>query len=317
MSESLWKPSADVARLRARAALNRTIRAFFEARGVTEVEVPLMASTAALDPHIDSFSTQSDSDRYYLQSSPEYLMKRLLAAGAGDIYQLGKAFRREQAGRLHNPEFTLLEWYRCGFDDRKLMQEVAELIGACLPGVEQNYLSYGDLFERYTDLNPHTASIRELMRCGQREVGVDWQDDDRNLWLDLLMTHVVEPAMPQGLLFVFDYPVSHAALARTSINDRGEPVAKRFEVFLNGVELANGYWELTDTVEQRQRFEEDCLERSRLQKEACAMDERLLQAMASGLPDCAGVALGVDRLLMVMCGAECIGDVISFDHSAC
>lgn len=311
-----WRPTASFEVLKLRAELLKKLRAFFDVRSVLEVETPSLSHAAATDRHLASFRVKNrDSEPLYLHTSPEFPMKRLLAAGSGDIWQLCKVFRAGEAGRFHNPEFTLIEWYRLGFDHHRLMREVAELIIALVPSVtaEPEYLTYRAAFQRYAGINPmqtDAAACREVLRIRGNEVPAA-KALDTDSWLDLLAGEVVYPALGHGqATFVYDYPASQAALAR--IRPDTPPVAERFEVFVNGIELANGFHELADADEQRRRFERD-LELRRVDKlPAMPMDEHLLQALQRGLPDCAGVALGFDRLLMLAAGARSIEDVIGF-----
>ena len=295
-------------------------RAFFHARDVWEVETPVLSQAATADPHIDSFSLSSLQGRAprYLHSSPEFPMKRLLAAGSGSIYQVCKVFREGEAGRRHNPEFTLLEWYRIGFDHRALMNEVdalvrelvQETVGEHLPLAESQYFTYQEALQRFADLDLLNAEVATLQDCARRHgLDVPALGDERDAWLDLLMSHVVEPALPRDCpVFIYDYPASQAALARV----RGE-VAERFELYINGMELANGFHELDDANEQRRRFEQENQLRLQAGLVAMPLDEHLLAALEQGLPDCAGVALGFDRLLMLIAGQTDIAAVLSFD----
>ena len=247
----------------------------------------------------------------YLQTSPEYAMKRLLAAGSGAIYQICKVFRDGERGRRHNPEFTMLEWYRPGFDHHRLMDEVDALLQAVLGAAAAERISYADAFRRHAGIDPHAASDGEL-RSRVAALGVSGIAElDRDDLLNLLLTHTVEQRLGVSRpTFLFDYPASQAALARIRPGD--PPVAERFEVFIDGVELANGFHELADPDEQRRRFAADLEERRRRGLPEVAVDERLLAALAAGLPDCAGVALGVDRLVMLKAGTRNIADVIAF-----
>ena len=318
---SLWQPSASIEHLQKRAETVRFIRDFFYAREVLEVETPLMSSCAVSDPFIDSieveytsFPADSDSEQFYLQTSPEYAMKRLLAAGSGPIYQLAKAFRNGELGRRHNPEFTMLEWYRPGFDDSALMDEIEALISPLLSlsGIER--ITYTELFQRHLGIDIEQMSAADLALETKNHVDIQLQDDDRDTWLNLLMSHVIEPQLTSvPALFVTEYPASQAALARVRLNDQQVPVAARFELFVRGVELANGYHELTDAAEQKKRLEADQAKRKEMALPERPLDYRLVDALSAGLPDCAGVALGVDRLLMLMLESESIADVISFD----
>ena len=319
-----WRPSAALATLRLRAELLARIRAFFAARGVLEVETPMLSAAAITEPNLASFSTvySGPGARYgqtlYLHTSPEFPMKRLLAAGSGCIYQIARVFRDGEAGRRHNPEFTLLEWYRVGFDHHRLMDEVAELVTELLAGrlalAEPERLSYGELFQRHLALNPHQASVAELGAGAEhRSVPIPpgMPADDADPWLDLLLTHGIEPKLGRGrLTFVYDYPASQAALARLRPGD--PPVGERFELYLNGVELANGFHELGDAGEQRRRFEAENAARRALGLPIMPVDENLLAALEAGLPDCAGVALGFDRLVMLAAGKESLAEVLAF-----
>lgn len=307
-----WQPAASLPMLTLRANVYHQIRTFFASKHVMEVDTPLMASSTVTDPHIDSFIVENAGDAAYLQTSPEYFMKRLLAAGAGDIYSLSKAFRLDESGRYHNREFTLLEWYRTGFDDRQLARELIDLIAVLAPGIEPHFATYGELFEDACGLNPHSASAVVLRALGQQMLGVDWRDEHKSLWLDLLFTHKVEPMIGERLQVIWDYPACQSALARIGTDDRGQRVARRFEIYWKGIELANGYWELTDVEEQRRRFAADNTLRAQAERVTLPADEHLLAALTHGLPDCAGVALGVDRLLMCLSGAQSISQVLSF-----
>jgi lysyl-tRNA synthetase class 2 len=309
--------------LRLRAELLARIRSFFAGRNILEVDTPALSCAASTDPALQSFTTDYSGPgcvpgtSYYLHTSPEFPMKRLLAAGAGSIYQLCKVFRDGEYGAQHNPEFTLLEWYRTGFDHLDLMDEVEQLLTAVLAGIAPldsvHHWTYRELFLQFADIDPFTVLPGELKARLESEsdiTPVGLSEDDLDCWLDLVMTHIIEPELGPGLVFVRDYPASQAALAR--LRPGTPPVAARFEAYLNGIELANGFHELADAAEQRVRFEHD-LERRRQGKLVdVAMDARLLSALESGLPDCAGVALGVDRLLMIASGANCLRDVIAF-----
>lgn len=306
-------PTATLENLRLRASVNRYIRRFFETRQLLEVEPPVLVSAPVSDPWIESVTARCSEQTFYLHTSPEYAMKRLLVAGSGAIYSLGKVFRSGEAGRRHNPEFTLLEWYRLGYDDRRLMGEVAELLAGLLPDLEVQTLTYRNWFEQSLGIDPHRATAQELAALAHQCFDTAIESDDRDLWLDLLVSHHLEPAMAPGLTFICDYPASQAALARIVKDDTGQLVARRFEAFLDGMELANGYWELSDAGEQRRRFEADQRKRRAAERPVHPLDEKFLAALEQGLPDCAGVALGVDRLLMCLADAERIGQVLAFD----
>ena len=317
-----WRPTASLDALRLRAVLLGRIRAFFSARDVLEVDTPVLSRAAATDPALQSFTSiytgpgPASGATVYLHTSPEFPMKRLLAAGSGSIYQICKVFRDAESGARHNPEFTLLEWYRTGFDHFDLMDEVESLLREVLKGiaapVSVDHWTYRELFLEYVGVDPFATSQAELKSLLEVQHGVIavGMQDDLDTWLDLVMTHVIEPRLGPGLVFVRDYPASQAALAR--LRSASPPVAARFEVYLNGVELANGFHELADATEQRQRFARECEWRRQHHAPPVSMDEQLLAALESGLPDCAGVALGLDRLLMIACGAHRLDDVIAF-----
>lgn len=314
-----WRPAAALETLRLRARLLEQVRGFFAARGVLEVETPCLSAAATTDPAIESFTTAytgpgaAAGAPRYLHTSPEFAMKRLLAAGSGPIYQLARVFRQGEAGRRHNPEFTLLEWYRPGMDHHGLMTEVAALVQALLGEMAVERLSYAEAFGRYAGVEPHGASLESLQECaaGHGIVPVAGLGDERDAWLDLLLSHVVEPQLGQaGLTFIYDYPASQAALAR--VRPGPPPVAERFELYCGGMELANGFHELSDGAEQRRRFEADSRRRAVLGQPTPPMDEHLLAALEHGLPACAGVAVGFDRLVMLAAGAGHIEQVLAF-----
>jgi lysyl-tRNA synthetase class 2 len=313
-----WRPSASLDALKARAALLASIREFFRRRDVLEVETPLLCTSGVTDPAIEPLLVERGNSvpaQRYLQTSPEYAMKRLLATGSGPIFQIARAFRDGEAGARHNPEFTLLEWYRPGFDLQQLMVETGDLLTACLGDLPCHRRSYRQWFTDLLQLDPMTATVAELEACARQQLDLGAMAGDRDLWLDLLTSHLLEPLLAKlGMCFIYDYPESQAALARVELED-GIPVARRFEVYVNGVELANGYHELTDAVEQRRRFERDNARRREYGLPERPLDENLLAALEHGLPDCSGVALGVDRLLMLQLGAINISDVLAFDWS--
>ncbi len=319
--QSSWGPAAGSEALQARARLLSAIREFFQHKGVMEVETPVCSASATTDPALESLATSftgpgaAQGESLYLHTSPEFPMKRLLAAGSGPIYQICKVFRDGEFGRLHNPEFSLLEWYRPGFDQHQLMDEVAELVNGLLPEpLPVQRTSYAELFQGHLGLDPHTCPVEHLrghaLRFGVSGAeALDLQDADG--WLDLLLTHCIEPHLGKdGLCFVYDYPVTQASLARIRPGD--PPLAERFELYMDGVELANGFHELTSAQEQRMRFEADLEQRRRQGLKQVPMDENLLAALDHGMPDCSGVALGIDRLLMRLTGAGHIRDVLAF-----
>jgi len=305
-------------RLRARAQLLRRVRRFFDGRGVMEVCTPVLSRAAGTDPAIEPLRTCYTGPEYpggldlYLQTSPEFPMKRLLAEGSGPIYQLAQVFRDGEYGLRHNPEFTLLEWYRPGFDHHQLMDEVADLVRACLgEPLEVEKFTYVDLFLEHIGVHPLDADVAELLAAAEQLGLVVEGVTDRNEWLDLFMSLVIEPRLGRDrLTFVHDYPASQASLAR--LNPGDSRFASRFELYFRGVELANGFHELTDAAEQRRRFEEENRQREKKGQRLLPLDENLLAALEAGLPDCAGVALGLDRLLMLSLNASCLDDVLSF-----
>ncbi len=309
-----WRPSADITALGRRAQLLSEIRHFFAARGVLEVDTPLLASAPVTDPNIEAITAQSPSGegQMYLQTSPEFAMKRLLAAGSGPIYQICKAFRRGERGRRHNPEFTMLEWYRPGMSLDALIDEVVAVITLASGSVDVALLTYQKVFELHCHLNPHTASLAELKVCARRHLDLGFDSDDRDLWLQLLMSSVVEPALdPAQISIVYDFPETQAALAKIAVNGDGHPVARRFEAFFAGMELANGYDELRDANELVRRIGDDHRRRGLSGQDLPPIDRYLLKAMPC-LPECTGVAIGFDRLVMIACKAERIDQVIAF-----
>jgi lysyl-tRNA synthetase class 2 len=274
-----WRPSCDLAALSARADLLKAIRRFFDERGVLEVQTALIGGHTVTDLHIESMAVGSAG---YLQTSPEYQLKRLLAAGTPSIYQLSQAFRAGETGRLHNPEFTLLEWYRLGFDDEALMSEVGALVDLVLGPADYRSIPYAEL------VGPLDPGAEEL---------------------DLAFSRAVD-GLGEGRFFITRYPAAQAALARLCEDD--PTCAARFELVVDGVELANGYHELTDPDEQRRRFAADIEARRLKGLVEPTVDEKFLEALEAGLPDCAGVALGVDRLLMLAMGADSLAEVMPF-----
>jgi len=306
-----WQPTADSGILKKRAKIFARIRRFFEVRDVIEVETPLLSHGAVTDPHILSMKV-SLSQPMYLQTSPEYAMKRLLCAGMGSIYQICKAFRLDEKGKKHNPEFTILEWYRIPFDHHDLMDEMDLFLQEILQTQKAERCTVADIFLKFLNINPHHASIDALEKCARDRHLSFKKNEDKNFWFDLLFSHCIEPHLGhERPLFLFDYPASQAALARVKGNN--PPVASRFEVYFKGIELANGFHELSNAAEQRKRFQKDMVEREKKGIEVPALDENFLAALQHGLPDCAGVALGIDRLVMLALQCESISQVISFD----
>lgn len=319
--KTTWHPSASLETLRKRAFITKTIRDFFAAREIMEVETPLMCYTSVTDPFIQSIpvhfeaNPRENEQLYYLQTSPEYAMKRLLAAGSGPIFQITKVFRQGEVGRFHNPEFTMLEWYRPDVDHHQLMDEMDELLQCILHTAFAERKSYADLFQAFLQIDPHNASLAALKACAKaNKLDVIMEMSDRDTWLNLLMSHLIEPHLGErSPFFVYDFPASQAALAR--IRDGNPPLASRFEVYYKGIELANGFHELQNVSEHRKRFAANLKTRQTLSLPTLAIDEFFLAALEQGLPDCAGVALGIDRLVMLATGQDCIADVLSFDFS--
>ncbi|MDQ2993517.1 MAG: elongation factor P--(R)-beta-lysine ligase [Pseudomonadota bacterium] len=305
-----WQPTATINALKQRAEIIKTIRDFFYERGVLEVETPLLCYSSTIEPHLHSFHIPGTG---YLQTSPEFAMKRLLAANSGPIYQLGKAFRAEESGRNHNREFTLLEWYRPGFDHHQLMDEIDALIITILKCEKADRKTYQSIFLELLNIDPLTASIAALQDAAAH-INAPVLGDDRDAWLQLLMSHAIEPNIGQERpIFIYDFPASQAALAK--INPQQPQVADRFELYFHGLELVNGYHELTDAAEQHRRFIADNATRRNNQLPELPIDMRLLTALAQPFPECAGVALGVDRVIMLALAATHIEDVISFTES--
>ena len=321
--DASWMPSASRDALRMRAWLNRLVREFFHARDVLEIETPMLSQAGNTDPNIASFSlefsgrTDGAPRTRWLRTSPEFALKRLLAAGIGDCYELGRVFRDGEAGGRHNPEFSMLEWYRVGWDHRRLIDEVAELVQAALSRVGRTaslrVVRYRDLYWDVLGVDPFLADDT-VLRDALGDVVIDPHGLGRDDWLDLLLTHRLQPAFNSNeLLAVVDYPSSQCALARIASDGDGFPVAERFELYLGPLELANGYHELLEAAEQSARFASDGRVRHARGAGIPPTDARMLAALMSGLPACAGVALGVDRLLMAMLDASRIADVLAFD----
>ncbi len=303
-----------------RAELYVLIRAFFSERGVLEVETPVMSAGANTDPNIQSFSTRfsghadAGSPARWLRTSSEFAQKRLLAAGVGDCYELGRVFRNGEAGRRHNPEFTMLEWYRVGRDHRWLIEETTQLVQAAMLSADRKthvrMYSYAELFEEIVGIDPHRANEPDIDR-ELAEVRIDLTGLSRDDKLDLLLTHRIQPNFPADrVTVIFDYPATQAALAKIRADD--PPVAERFEMYVGVHELANGYHELTDAAEQRRRFDRDNLRCAERGLPVMPIDHHFLAALESGMPDCAGVALGIERLLMAMLATDDIADVLAY-----
>jgi lysyl-tRNA synthetase class 2 len=316
-SDTSWLPTASLDTLKSRARLLQQTRSFFYERNVLEVETPILTSTGSTEIHLDQFTVSGavDNSAYKLITSPELAMKRLLAAGSGDIFQLTKVFRAGEKGKQHQPEFTMLEWYRTQFGLKALMDEVEQLFIQLLNDkltMDSVTITYAQAFEQYLAIDPFSATQEKLQKCfvdktqTQPPVLEDKQD-----YLDLLMSHFIEPQFePDRLTFVTRYPAEQASLARISVND--PRVAERFEVFAGGLELANGFYELTDVEQQRNRMFAENKQRIAANKPEITVDQKFLAALEAGLPDCSGVAVGFDRLVMIATGKKNIEEVICF-----
>ncbi|MFI3119930.1 MAG: EF-P lysine aminoacylase EpmA [Methylococcaceae bacterium] len=316
-----WRPACSLELMRLRARMLADIRRFFADRSVLEVETPLLSHSIGTDPQLAFFTTEyclpPRRQTLFLQTSPEFAMKRLVAAGSGSIYQIGKAFRNGESGRFHNPEFTMLEWYRVGFDLFRLMDEIAELIEGLFSerSLQPSHRrSYQEVFLAFTGLDPLVFSYPDYCAVANESdvpEAVDICGHDHALWLDFLFSHKVQPHLGENALcMVYGYPACQSSLARISAHN--ERVTERVELFIDGVELGNGYYELTDAEEQSKRFDRELALRQQQELPVCVKDHRLIDALAAGLPDCAGMAIGLDRLLMLLSGSAAIDDVLSF-----
>ncbi|WP_394136224.1 elongation factor P--(R)-beta-lysine ligase [Aliivibrio fischeri] len=319
MTSQNWMPSASIEQLQQRADILAAIRSFFSERKVMEVDTPAMSHATVTDVHLHTFQTDfigpgyADGTHLYFMTSPEFHMKRLLAAGSGCIYQINKAFRNEEAGRYHNPEFTMLEWYRLGFDHHNLMNEMNELLTLVLKCDNAERMTYQEAFIQVLGVCPLEANMDEL-RAVAAPLGLsDIADieEDRDTLLQLLFSMGVETKIGQNVpAFVYDFPASQAALAKINPND--PRVAERFEVYFKGIELANGFHELDNAKEQLMRFEEDNAKRKSMGLIEQPIDYHLIAALEAGLPNCSGVALGIDRLIMLAMGEKHIAQVTAF-----
>lgn len=301
----------------------KDVRAFFDQRGVLEVETPLLSSSCTTDPNINSFSTRYQYQGLYLNTSPEYCMKRLLAAHGDPIYQICKSFRDDELGPNHNPEFTMLEWYRPGFDMFELMEELGDLVQMLASNYKLNSsiinkMSFAEAYHQATGINPYATSAEECLSCALK-YGIEQPaglEDDIDEWLNWLLIQLVMPTFQtDGFTFIYDYPQSQAALAKLYKNQDDFTVAARFELFYGEIELANGFNELLDASEQRHRFEHENIQRVGAGLPPSIIDENLLKALEHGLPACSGVALGLDRLLMLLSGADKLEQILAFPFS--
>jgi len=320
----MWQSSCAIEKIKARAAMYAQLRAFFFQRNILEVETPILSRSTATDPQLESISAQlriqagQEFLNYYLHTSPEFPMKRLLASGTGAIYQICKTFRNGETGTRHNPEFSMLEWYRPDFSITQLMDEVAALVSGVLGPISVTQLSYQHAFKRYLSIDPFEVSDQDLALLSKKLTHYDGPVLMRDDYLNLLLSHSIEPHLGVDVagkicpVFLTEYPPSQSSLAQVITNGEGIKVAQRFELYIQGLELANGYFELTDATEQEARFEADNAERKALGLPEIPLDRHLLEAMVSGLPVCSGVAMGLDRLLMIKEKARSIKEVLNF-----
>lgn len=316
-----FKPTLDWATAQQRAAVVQDIRSFFLNRNILEVDTPCLSHGTITDVYIETFNcdynfvkSKNNKSTLFLQTSPEFSMKRLLASGYGDIFQICKAFRHEECGRFHNAEFTILEWYRLNFDHLSLMKEVAELLIFILDCQHPEKITYQELFIDHIDVDPLSTTKQELIAVLKKyNKCSDWliSEDNADVLLQVILSEIIEPNIGQQRpCFIYNFPKSQASLAKISTTD--ERVAERFECYFQGIELVNGFNELTDPKEQLKRFKQDNLLRLNKGLDVKPIDYNFIAALESGLPACAGVALGVDRLVMLMCNKHHIADVISF-----
>src|SRR3990167_4096160 len=310
----MWQPTTTIDSIQLRATLYKNIRAFFESRNILEVETPLLCRHTVTDYHIDSFSL--DNKTRFLQTSPEYAMKRLLAAGSGSIYQICKSFRQSESGKKHNPEFTMLEWYRNNFDHHDLIKEIDTFLQLILKTNPAEKISYQNLFLKFLNFDFFKITLNDLKKIiVQNHIEINLDHVDFDMALQILLTHLIEPHLGfENPLFLYDFPVSQCTLAK--IREDVFPVAERFELYINGIEIANGFHELTDSIEQQNRFEKDQSARIKNKKFVPSIDQNLIEAL-NFLPNCAGVAIGLDRILMILSKTNDIRDVICFpwDHA--
>jgi len=309
-----WHPTASFGALELRARMLRAAREYFAATKTLEVETPTLSRAAVTDVHLASVNSTVNGQPRFLHTSPEYAMKRLLASGCGDIYQIARVYRDGESGRFHNPEFTMIEWYRVGIDHHALMTDVEQLAAALLPAHRSSEraerISFRDAVQLHAGVDAFDDPISVLLGAlTNAKVDVpQGLEQDRDACLDLIVSTLVGPKLGRDrLTFVHDFPASQAALAR--VHGR---VASRFEAYLDGIELANGFHELVDVIEQRKRFDADNEERERRGLKRMPVDENFLAALEHGLPECAGVALGFDRLVMCATGAKHIDEVLAF-----
>ncbi len=304
-----WQVRASIETLQKRSVIINQIREFFKHRAVLEVETPILASSTILDPNIESFQVKTSSNNYYLQTSPEFHMKRLLSFGSGDIFQISKVFRSGERGTKHNPEFSMLEWYRIGYDYHQLMKEVHELITIFL-NIDIQKTSYDELFKNHLQISPFSVTRDECLQVAAHHKINAYKEDELDIdqWLDLFLAEIIEPTMPKNIaLFVYDFKASQASLAKI----RDNKFSERFELYINGIEIANGFEELTNSQEQLSRFELDSKQRQNKSLHVPPIDTNFLKSIES-MPECSGVALGIDRLVMLILNELDIEKVLAF-----
>ena len=307
-----WRPSADIDALRLRARLLRAVRGYFDTQGVLEVETPALCSRTVTDPSIESLVSHDRIGRvWFLQTSPEFAMKRLLAAGSGSIYQITRAYRDGESGRHHDMQFSILEWYRVGFDHHRLIEDVDALLDGVLGPQSSRQMTFREAFSRYLDLDPFAAATAELHdACETRGFSSRAAAASRDECLDYLLAAAVQPSFGAGRVYLLDFPASQAALAK--IRAGAPQVAERFELYVDGIEIANGYHELQDAVELERRMRRDIEARRETGRTVPEADQRLLAAHDAGLPACAGVAVGLDRLVMIAGRYRTLPEVLAF-----
>lgn len=311
----------DLDQLKVRSDLYKKIRNFFEERNVLEVETPIMTPYTVTDPHVHSIDLSFNEHTWFLQTSPEYMMKQLIAMGCKDIFQISKAFRRDEFARFHQPEFSMLEWYRIGFDYQTLMQEVIALMRSVFDPLKVVYYRYEDLFNEVLGVNPLSATCEELREIAclhlESHAFMDFSEFTLTDWQQYLFSQLIEPVLSNvQCAMVYNFPISHSSLAKPSKDD--PRVSERFEMYLNGIECANGFSELASDHECIARFKSDIRQRERLGLPTIKMDRCFIEAMQKGLPDCAGVSIGLDRIIMILSNAAHIDEVIprnfNFDY---
>ncbi len=318
-------PTLSVDNAKKRADLIHRIRSFFHDRNVLEVETPVVSRASGLDPYIDVYcsehgidGSEAPKENVYLSTSPEFFMKRMLASGYPSIFQLCKAFRNGEVGSIHNPEFTILEWYRVDMPFRELIQETVDLVNELKSFGTHSVITYTEAFEKYLSVNPFDLTIDTCKSLCITQNLPQIESDSIDEWLIYLLSQCIEPHLGiEGPEVLTEYPANQAALAQTFINASGNKVAKRFELYINGVELCNGYEELTDPVEQRRRFDADSESRKNMHKNPLQRDQLFLDALEAGLPACSGVAVGVDRLIMLILGETELSKVLAFPFDHC